>query len=134
MTLQLSVAARNARLDAIEVATGPSPQLRVYTGAPPVDCAAGNSGTLLATCLLPSDWLAAAAGGSKSLSGVWTDNADAAGNAGHYRIMDNAGTTCHQQGTVSATGGGGDMQIDNIVFAVGQVFSVTAFTISDPNG
>jgi hypothetical protein len=134
MTLQLSVAARNQRLDAIEAATGPSPQLRIYTGAPPVDCAAGNSGTLLATCNLPADFMAAAAGGSKGLLGSWTDNADAAGNAGHFRMFDTAGTNCHQQGTVSAPGGGGDMIIDNIVFAVGQIFTVTTYTINDPNG
>jgi hypothetical protein len=37
------------------------------------------------------------------------------------------------QGTVTATGGGGDMQVDNVSFAAGQQFTVTAFTLTDGN-
>jgi hypothetical protein len=34
------------------------------------------------------------------------------------------------QGTVTATGGGGDMQFDNAVFAATQQINVTAFNIT----
>lgn len=133
MTLQLSVAVRNARLDAIETAVGASPTLEIRTGAPPATCATADSGTVLATVTCPSDWLAAAASGLKALAGTWQDAAaDAAGTAGHFRIK--AGATCHIQGTCTATGGGGDMTLDNAVLAVGQQFTVTSFTLTDGNG
>jgi hypothetical protein len=78
--------------------------------------------------------MAAASGGTKALSGTWQDaSADAAGTVGHFRIYDSGGTVCHLQGTVTATGGGGDMTVDNVVFAVAQVFNVTSFTLTAPN-
>jgi len=134
MPIQFSVAVRNARLDAFETVTGASAILRVRTGAPPASCAAARTGTVLATVNLPSDWMAAASGGSKALSGTWQDlAADAAGTMGHFEIMDSAGTTCHMQGTVTATGGGGDMIVNNTNVAVGQQFDVTGFTLTDGN-
>jgi hypothetical protein len=134
MALQESVAVRNARLDAIETAIGASAILRIRTGAPPADCAAADTGTVLATCTLPSDWMAAASGGSKAKSGTWQDtSADATGTAAHFRIYDSSGTTCHLQGTVTATGGGGDMTVDNTSFATGQSFTVSTFTITAGN-
>lgn len=134
MALQLSTAARNALLDAIETATGATAILRIRTGAPPANCGTADSGTILAEATLPSDWMAAASGGTKALSGTWQDtSANAAGTAGHFRIYDSTGATCHLQGTVTATGGGGDMTVDNAVFAVAQSFSVTSFTLTAPN-
>jgi hypothetical protein len=38
------------------------------------------------------------------------------------------------QGTITATGGGGDMEVNNTSFAVGQAFTVTSFTLADNNG
>jgi hypothetical protein len=77
--------------------------------------------------------MAAASSGSKALSGTWQDtSADSTGTAGHFRIKASGGT-CHMQGTVTATGGGGDMTVDNTSFASGQQFTVTAFTLTDGN-
>ncbi len=133
MALQYSTAIRNARLDAVESTTGTSAILRIRTGAPPATCATADSGTVLATCTLPSDWMAAASGGTKALAGTWQDtSADASGTAGHFRIYDSGGTTCHIQGTVTATGGGGDMTVDNTSFAAGQSFTVNSFTLTAP--
>lgn len=129
MAFQFSVAARNASLDAIETTIGASPTLTIRTGAAPADCATADSGTVLATLVLPADFMAAAASGSKAILGTWQDAAaDAAGTAGHFRITQ--GATCHIQGTVTITGSGGDMQLDNPVIAVGQQVTVTAFTIT----
>ena len=134
MTVQLSVAVRNARLDAIETAIGVSAILKIRTGAQPATCATADSGTVLATCNLPSDYLAAASSGSKAKSGTWEDtSADASGTAAHWRLYASDGTTCHAQGTVTATGGGGDMTVDNVVFAAAQAFTVTGFTLTDGN-
>jgi hypothetical protein len=89
---------------------------------------------VLATLNLPSDYMAAASGGSKAKSGTWEDlSADATGTAAHFRKYASDGTTCHEQGTVTATGGGGDMTVDNTSFAAGQAFTITGYTLTDGN-
>lgn len=134
MALQLSTAVRNARLDAIETAIGASAVLKIRSGAAPGTVAGADSGTVLATINLPADWMAAAASGSKSMSGTWQDAAaDAAGTAGHFRIYASDGTTAHLQGSITATGGGGDMTLDNVSIASGQQINITSFTLTDGN-
>ena len=134
MAVQLSVTVRNARLDAIETAIGTSAVLKIRTGAQPVDCAAADSGTVLVTITLPSDWAAAASGGSKAKSGTWQDtSADATGTAAHYRLYASDGTTCHEQGSVTVTGGGGDLTLDNTSIATGQNVTITTWTKTDGN-
>ena len=87
-----------------------------------------------AGCAALMAWMAAASGGSKAKNGTWEDaSADAAGTAAHYRIYASDGTTAHLQGTVTATGGGGEMTVDNVVFAAGQSFSITSFSLSAAN-
>ncbi len=134
MALQLSTAVRNARLDVIESTISTSPIMRIRSGAVPANCAAADAGTVLAELTLPADWMAAAASGAKAKSGTWQDaSANATGTAAHFRIYDSAGTTCHMQGTVTATGGGGDLTVDSTSFTAGQSFTVTAFTLTDGN-
>lgn len=132
MTLQYSVTVRNAKLDAVETAIGASAVLKIRTGSAPANCAAADSGTVLATINLPADWMDAATGGTKSKAGTWTDaSADASGTAAHFRLYASDGTTCHAQGTVgtSAT----DMIVDSVSFTSGQSFTVTAFTLTAGN-
>jgi hypothetical protein len=134
MAIQLSTAARNARLDAIETTIGTLAILRIRTGAAPANCGTADSGTVLAEATLPSDWMNAASGGTKTLLGTWSDaSANATGTAAHFRIYDSAGTTCHLQGTVTITAGGGDMTLDNTSIATGQVVTITSFTLTDGN-
>ena len=134
MALQFSTAVRNAELDAIEATIGTSAVLKIRTGAAPANVATADSGTVLATLSLPSDWMAAASGGAKALNGTWQDSsADATGTAAHFRIYASDGTTAHIQGTVTATGGGGDMTVDNTSFASGQSFTITTFTLTAGN-
>lgn len=132
MALQLSTGVRNAQLDQLETTIGTAPLLKIRTGAAPANCAAADSGTVLATMTLPSDWLAAASSGSKAIAGTWQDaSADAAGTAAHFRIYDSSGTTCHIQGTVGQ--GSGDLSLDNTTIAAGQQVNVTAFTLTAGN-
>lgn len=134
MTVQLATSTRNAMLDAIETDAGTSAILKIRTGAQPANCAAADSGSVLATVNLQSDWMAAASGGTKAMSGTWQDaSADGSGTAAHYRLYKSDGTTCIMQGTVTATGGGGDMTVDNTSFAATQPFNVTGFTLTAPN-
>jgi hypothetical protein len=134
MTVQLSTPVRNAMLDQIEAIIGTSAILKIRSGAQPANCAAADSGTVLATLNLPSDWMSNAASGSKALLGSWQDaSADASGTAGHFRIYDSGGTVCGAQGSVTATGGGGDMTVDNAVLAATQLVNVTSFTLGAGN-
>lgn len=131
MAIQLSATVRNALLDAVESTIGASAILKIKTGAPPADCAAEDSGTVLATLELPADWLNDAVAGSKTLKGTWQDaSADNDGEAGHFRLYASDGTTCHLQGTVTATGGGGDMTLVNVNIASGQTINITTFTLN----
>lgn len=133
MALQLSVAARNARLDAIEVTAGATAMLRIRTGAQPATCANADSGTVLAEMTLPADYMAAAATGQKAKSGTWQDaSANAAGDAAHFRIYDSAGTTCHLQGSAGDVGTE-DLVLDNATIGVGQQVTVNTFTLTDAN-
>src|ERR1043165_3538946 len=102
MALQLSTTVRNARLDQLETTIGVSAVLKIRTGAAPANCATADSGTVLGSMTLPSDWLAAASSGSKAKSGTWQDaSADASGTAAHWRIHESTATTCHLQGAVT---------------------------------
>lgn len=133
MPFQFSTASVNAALDALETAIGTGAVLKIRTGAAPATVATADSGTVLATLTLPSDWLAAASNRSKVKAGTWEDaSADAAGTAAHFRVYASDGTTPHIQGSVTATGGGGDMTLDNIVLAAGQAVTITAFTLNGP--
>ena len=134
MAIQLSVAVRNGLLDAVETVISTSAVLKIRTGAQPADCATADSGTVLSTVTLPSDWLAAAGSGAKAKAGTWQDtSADATGTAAHYRIYASDGTTCHVQGTVTVTGGGGDMTVDSVSFTAGQQFTVNSFSLTAAN-
>lgn len=130
MAFQYSVAVRNAFDDQVSTTIGASPKLLLYTGSVPATCATAASGTLLATLTLPSTWIGAASAGVKSLAGTWTGTGSAAGTVGYFRIMDSTNTTCHIQGSVTATGGGGDMTIDNTSIANGQTINVNTFTLT----
>lgn len=128
---------RDARLNAVESTTGTAAKLRIFTGALPANCAAADSGTLIADLTLPSDWMNASAAGVKTKLGTWTGlghaNAGAGMDAGHFRIKNSAGTVTHVQGDVTATGGGGALTLDSINIATGQPVTVNTFTLTDGN-
>jgi len=137
MTIQYSVTLRNNQLDQIEGTTGASAKLRLFSGSPPANCATAASGSMLVDMALPSDWMSAAASGQKVKLGTWTGSGTAAAgagtNAGYFRITDSTGATAHMQGTVTITGGGGDMTLDNTNIAQNQVVTVNTFTITAGN-
>lgn len=133
MSFQLEDALVNAILDAIETHIGTSPHLKIRTGSPPATCATADSGTVLSDIALPSDWLANAASRSKAKTGTWQEAAaDATGTAAHFRIYTSGGT-CKMQGTVTITGGGGDMTLDSVSITAGQTVTITAFTLGVTN-
>lgn len=134
MAVQMSVTCRNAALDALETTVGTLAILKIRSGSAPATCATADSGTVLASMTLPSDWLAAAASGAKAKSGTWSDaSADATGTAAHFRIYESTGVTCHLQGTVTATGGGGDITLDTVSITSGSPVTMSTFTLTSAN-
>jgi hypothetical protein len=137
MTLQYGTLVRNAKLDAVENTIGVTPIIELRTGAQPANCQTADAGTLLCQAALPSDWMNNAAAGSKTKLGTWQFSglAGIPGSViGHFRIYDaQSPSTCHIQGTVTATGGGGDMTVDNVNIAAAQVVTVNTFTLNDNN-
>lgn len=129
MAIQMSTGLRNALLDQIETTIGTSAKVEIRTGAQPANCAAADSGTLLATFNLASDWAGAASSGSKSFSSTPVSaTAGATGTAAHYRIKDSGATTTHMQGSITSTGGGGDAEITNTSITNGQTVQITSWT------
>jgi hypothetical protein len=88
-----------------------------------------DAGTVLDTITLPATPWNSAASGSKTKNGTWANAASASGTAAHFRLSDSAGAHC-EEGTVTATGGGGDMTVDNTNIASGQNVSVSTYTRS----
>lgn len=111
--------------------------LEVKTGSPPAANSA-PTGTVLATVVLPATPWGTVASGAVSKSGTWADTAaDATGTAAHFVLRQasdagttNDGTKPRITGSVTVTGSGGDMTVDNTSFATGQNFTITSLTIT----
>jgi hypothetical protein len=135
MAIQLSTRIRNAMLDAMETTIGTAARIQIWAGTKPADCATTAVGqTLLVTFTLASDWAANAASGSKAFSAITGTAATGTGAASFYRLTDstNPSTSCDEQGTITATGGGGDMTIDNTSIATGQTVNITGWSWTEP--
>lgn len=135
MSVQWSVSLRNGRLNAIATAIGGTPHIEVWSGSPPAACATASSGTKLAKFDLVGavgTWNDAAASGSMNVVAAaslpLSTTGLANGTAGYYRIFASDDSTCHEQGTVTATGGGGDATIDSTSIASGGAVQLTGFT------
>jgi hypothetical protein len=125
----------NTTLDSGVDAVFNAGKIQIRTGAAP-GANAAPTGTLLLEFTLPADAFAAAASGAKAKQGTWSTTASAGGTAQHFRMITSSDTAAATQnearieGTVTGTGGGGDMTVDNTSIANGQTVTVTAFTIS----
>jgi hypothetical protein len=113
-----------------------SGMLRIYTGAMPAADAA-PTGTLLVTINLPNPALAAGTAGVQNRNGTWQGTAVADGTAGYVELTNAAGTKRIYL-TVSATGGAGQVQIQDdqsvgtTSIVSGGVVTVTSATLTQP--
>jgi hypothetical protein len=131
--MQYSTRVRNAIVNSIETTIGTAPTLEIRTGAAPASPASADSGTLLYSVTLPSDWMAAASEGVKEKLGTWSGEISTSGDAGHFRIK--VGGACDCQGTVSqreSSGGTGDMKLarETVALVAGDTLSVDSFTFT----
>lgn len=129
MAERLNDAARNRQADSIGDDFN-NATLKIYTGTQPAAGAAAT-GTLLVTITLPADAMGAAASGVASKSGTWSASAGATGTAGWFRIESSAGSRWYD-GAVTATGGGGEIELTSTSITSGQTVSITSFSVTQP--
>lgn len=129
MAERLNDAARNRQADSIGDDFN-NATLKIYTGSQP---AAGGAatGTLLVTITLPADAMGAAASGVASKSGTWSGTASDTGTAGWFRIESSAGSRWYD-GAVTATGGGGEIELTSTSIVSGQTVTITSFSVTQP--
>lgn len=136
MAVRLPTASRNAAADAIvdrADAGAAAGKLRIYTGAQPASANDAASGTLLADVTLVDPAFGNAATGVATLADPGAVTGSAAGNAGWFRILDSDLNTV-MDGSVTATGGGGDLTLSNISIASGQTVDITGGSVTMPAG
>lgn len=127
MALTLNTTLKQIVLTAIQT-TFDGGTLTIRTGAPP---GAGNTatGTVLATITLPTPSTAAPSGGTMIKAGTWEDaSADASGTAAHFRLVATGGSIL--EGTVTVTGGGGDLTVSNVALVATESFTITSATFT----
>src|SRR5215207_8084010 len=121
MAIRLSTAARNASTDSvvdlIDAGAGAG-TLKIYSGSQPATGDTAASGTLLATVTLIDPAFGASSAGTATGGDPAAVNPVATGTAGWFRVQDSAGNNVFD-GSVTATGGGGDLQLSNTSLAPG---------------
>ena len=127
MALQLGTTLRNDMAGDI-VTAADAGTLKIFSGAVPANCAAADPAGELVDLTLPSPALSASAGVC-SKAGTWAFTGAAAGTAASFRLY-TSGAVCFAQGNVTASGGGGTMEIDNTSIAISQAGTVTSVTIT----
>lgn len=127
MARDFNHALANAILDRIyDTEFGTGSKLQIRTGAPAgAENAAG--GTLLWEYTLVAGDFAAAAAGSKAKAQTWSAVIATSGDAGHFRFVNGAGTRI-EEGTITATGGGGDLTMPSIALVSGNTYEQQSFT------
>lgn len=138
MALRLSTAARNSQVSNIRTLFGGG-VLEGRTGSQPASADDAPTGTLLFAITLPSPAWNAAASGQITKTGTWQDSsADATGTAGWFRLRQaaDAGTSNitdeRLDGNITASGGGGNMELDNTSIVAGQQVTINTFTVTQP--
>lgn len=130
MGITLNTALRNQQVDAVGTDLN-SGFIDIYTGSRPADPNTAPTGTLLVSLALNADAYAAASGGSASKNGTVSGTAVANGTAG-YAQQRNAANTRWMYGTLTVSGGGGDVELDSTSISIGQVIALTSSTITQP--
>lgn len=135
MAIKHSNALRSTRAQATRDAVDGGPGaavLQIRSGTQPAGPDTTASGTLLASITL-NDPAFVESGGILTIddSPALTDaSADATGTASWFRILTSAGTAV-LDGSVTATGGGGDLTVSSISFQATAAVTITGGTITE---
>lgn len=136
-----SNAGARAALDALtaKLNVGGTPgTIQIFTGSPPANCEAADTGTKLSTLTLSTTAFGASVDSNTTGLAVATanaiandTNAAATGTAGYFRAKDSAGVVVFQGTVGTATA---DMILNTTSIVAGSVVSITSWTISLPDG
>ena len=72
-----------------------------------------------------------AATGVATANGITSDTSAAGGTASNFTVFDSDGTAVFA-GSVTATGGGGDLQLSSVAVGAGDTVSCSSFTVTMP--
>jgi len=130
----VAIAMLDALVDAVD--SGGAGSIEIREGTAPTACEDGDTGTLLATLAFGATAFGGAADGTDKATVTANTISDetnaAAGTAGYFRVK-NGGGTVVLQGTVTATAGGGDMELSNTTIAAADTVTIgTSYTIDLP--
>lgn len=131
-----AAAACDAVVDRLDAGAGAG-YIEIRTGTQPATGDTAASGTLLGTLTLsdPAFGAATVASPAVATAGAITSDtsADATGTAGWFRAYDsNAAQVI--DGSITATGGGGDMILDDVNIVADGTISVSSWTVNMPTG
>lgn len=137
MATRINDAARNAAANAVtallDAGAGPG-YIEIRTGAQPASVITVPSGVLLSTLVLSDPAFGAAVGGTASANPITDDvSADATGSAGWFRGFDSTGVAVID-GTITATGGGGDLELNDIDIVADSIVQVNSWKVTMPGG
>jgi hypothetical protein len=135
MTTIISTAARNAAADGIaglaDAGAGPG-YIEIRTGTQPANPGTAASGTLLATFTLGDPAFGGADTGVTTIDGLPLTTTGVADNtAGYFRLYDSDDTAI-MDGSVTAEGGGGQIELNTLTISTGVDVNLTAGTITMP--
>jgi hypothetical protein len=137
MATRITQAAAKAANDALTALlnAGGAGYIEIRTGSQPATANTAASGTLLGTLPLSATAFGAATTASPSVAtanAITSDTvADATGTAGWFRAYSGGGTAVID-GSITATGGGGELQLDSTSIVAGGTIACTSWTISHP--
>ena len=130
MAEKINTAARNLQADAIGDALDLG-TIDIYTGSQPSSANDAPTGTLLWSGTLPADAYDPASGGVADPTDDVAASAVDDGDAGWFRMM-SADETLVYDGVITATGGGGEIELSTITIANGQTVTITPPSITQP--
>lgn len=134
MTIHLANSARNASTDGVVdlLDAGPGAgTIDIRSGTQPATANDAATGSLLATVTLADPAFGASSTGTATGTDPAAVTASGTGTASWFRAKDSTGATVFD-GSVSATGGGGDMQLSSTSLSTGVQVDVTSLSYTTP--
>lgn len=116
MAISITAAVAQSMASAAATAIGASSTIKIYSGSKPATPETTASGTLLVTVTISGSYTATLA--VLTAADPAAASPAASGTAGYFRVA-TSGATAILDGTVTATGGGGDMQLGSTTITTG---------------
>lgn len=129
MALTVTAAAVQSMGAALATAIGSAATIKIYSGSKPATPETAASGTLLVTVAISGSFTSS--GGVLTAADLAAASPAASGTAGYFRLATSGGTAIID-GTVTATGGGGDMQLGSTSINTGVPVDLGVPTIMAP--